>query len=84
MSNVYTDGYSFFPRDDGLLLELIIVDVDRRANYYHPTTEDVRKACSEFSLDPEAVLDMIHGMDRRVYHTLLIDVPIYRGDKKES
>lgn len=81
--SVYDNGYEVFPNPEGRLLELIIIDDERRGNWFTPSMDDVRRACGEFDLPFEEIDDLIRNMDRST-HTLLIYVPLFKKHLKEK
>lgn len=81
--NMHNEGWTYYPdKDDRRLVELIFVDVDRRGDWFHPDEDDVRRACVDFGLNPERMLDIIDSRNKDV-HTVFINVPVYRKHEKE-
>lgn len=67
-------GIGLFPDQDTLLLELIVVDKERRGSWYNVEQPEVWQACEMFELPYDEVMDTIQNISKDV-HTLLINVP---------
>lgn len=86
-------GYSLWPfpgkeHEYPELLEIVVYedvlfgDGKTRESVYEPTREDIENLADQYGFDYNEIMDMIKRSDQKVWHTLLIDMPLYRDAHK--
>lgn len=87
-------GYSLWPftgkeYEYAELLEIIVCEEvlfgggKTRESVYEPTREDIKNLADKYGFDYDEIMETIKSSDRKVWHTLLIDMPIYRSAHNE-